>query len=102
MAFLLPLIGFILSIIALTQVKKNHQKGQGLAIAGIIISVLIGVGVILIALVATTFTGVQAKARDTERQTDIKILHTQVEGYYAKNAIYPTLENLNDGAWLAT
>jgi len=38
-------------------------------------------------------------ARDTERETDIKALHGQVEAYYAQNGKYPTLANLNDATW---
>ena len=40
-AFLFPLVGLILGIIALTQIKKNHEGGKGLAIASIVISVVI-------------------------------------------------------------
>ena len=38
LAFFLPLIGLVLSIVGLVQVNKKGQKGKGLAIAGIIIS----------------------------------------------------------------
>ncbi len=40
-------------------------------------------------------------ARDTERQTDIKAIHGQVEAYYAQYGKYPTLTDLNDSAWRA-
>lgn len=40
LSFLLAPIGLILSIIAIVQVKKKQQKGMGLAIAGVIISVV--------------------------------------------------------------
>ena len=43
--------------------------------------------------------GVQSKARDTERKTDINNLHSQVEVYYAENGYYPTLTNINDATW---
>ncbi len=41
LAFFIPLVGLILSILGLSAVKKNNQKGKGLALAGIIVSVLI-------------------------------------------------------------
>lgn len=41
-------------------------------------------------------------AEDTERQTDIKALHAQLEAYYAMKGTYPTLANLNDSTWRAT
>lgn len=39
---------------------------------------------------------------DTERQTDIKALHSQLEAYFAVNGSYPTLANVNDSQWRAT
>lgn len=65
----------------------------------LIVIVVIG---ILAGLVVTTFTGIQQKARNTERQTDVKAIHGQVEAYYAQNGKYPTLANLNDGTWRGT
>lgn len=38
LAFLIPLAGFIISIISLGQIKKKDEGGKGLAIAGIILS----------------------------------------------------------------
>ena len=35
-------------------------------------------------------------ARDSERTTDIKAIHGQVEAYFAQYGYYPTLSNLND------
>jgi hypothetical protein len=50
-AFLLSLVGLILSIIALNQINKSNgmQKGKGLAIAGIVIGALnIGLNILLL------------------------------------------------------
>lgn len=74
--------------------KRNQQ---GFTIVELLI-VIVVIG-ILAALVITTFTGIQQKARDTERETDIKAIHGQVEAYYAQNGKYPTLANLNDSSW---
>lgn len=38
LAIFLPLIGLILSIVALSQIKKRNEGGKGLAIAGIVIA----------------------------------------------------------------
>ncbi|MCA9333113.1 hypothetical protein KDA00_04560 [Candidatus Saccharibacteria bacterium] len=54
---------------------------------------------LFISLLLSTMVGVQTKARDTERQTDIKAMHAQIEAYYAQNGKYPTLENINDPGW---
>lgn len=75
---------------------KSKQKGFTI-VELLIVIVVIG---ILVALVVTTFSGIQRRARDTERQTDIKAVHSQVEAYYAQNGRYPTLANLNDDTWV--
>lgn len=74
---------------------KNKQQGFTI-VELLIVIVVIG---ILAALVITTFTGIQQKARNTERQTDIKAIHGQVEAYYAQNGKYPTLSDMNTNAW---
>jgi prepilin-type N-terminal cleavage/methylation domain-containing protein len=76
------------------------RKNEGFTIVELLI-VIVVIG-ILAGLVITTFTGIQKKARDTERQTDVKAIHGQVEAYYAQNGRYPTLANLNDGTWRGT
>jgi type II secretory pathway pseudopilin PulG len=53
-------------------------------------------------LVITTFTGIQQKARDTERTTDIKSIYSHLEAYYAQNGAYPALAEVNDGTWRGT
>jgi type II secretory pathway pseudopilin PulG len=45
------------------------------------------------------FSGIQQRARNTDRQSDIKALHSQLEAYYAQNGRYPTLAQFNDAAW---
>ena len=55
LAFFLPLIGFILSLIAIFKTGAGKAKGRGLAIAGVIISVVIMAGAIIaIAAVANS------------------------------------------------
>lgn len=44
-------------------------------------------------------SGIQAKAQDSERQTDIMALQGQLEAYYAENGWYPTLSQVNDATW---
>ena len=62
----------------------------------LIVIVIIG---ILAALVITTYSGIQKKARDTERKTDVNALHGQVEAYQAQNGKYPSLANMNDATF---
>jgi len=79
---------------------KLKQQAKGFTIVELLI-VIVVIG-ILAALVITTFTGIQQRARNTERETDIKAIHGQVEAYYAQNGRYPTMANLNDGTWRST
>ena len=41
-AFFVPLVGLICSIIGLNQIGKRKERGKGVAIAGIIVSVIVG------------------------------------------------------------
>ena len=77
-----------------------NRKQTGFTIVELLI-VIVVIG-ILAALVITTFTGIQQKARDTERQTDIKAIYGQVEAYYAQNGKYPALADLNTATWRTT
>jgi prepilin-type N-terminal cleavage/methylation domain-containing protein len=62
-------------------IKSHNLRSQsGFTIVELLI-VIVVIG-ILAALVLNTFSGVQARARDTERQTDTKALATQLEAYY--------------------
>lgn len=75
---------------------KNKQSGFTI-VELLIVIVVIG---ILAALVITTFSGVQRRARNTERETDIKAVHGQVEAYYASNGVYPALADLQSDTWI--
>ncbi len=76
---------------------QKYKKQQGFTIVELLI-VIVVIG-ILAALVITTFSGIQRNARNTERETDIKAIHGQLEAYYAQHGRYPTLANVNDGTW---
>lgn len=70
-----------------------QRKQQGFTIVELLI-VIVVIG-ILAALVITTFTGIQQKARNTERQTDINGLHQALEAFYAQESRYPSFTELN-------
>ena len=70
---------------------KNKQSGFTI-VELLIVIVVIG---ILAGLVITTFSGIQQKARDTERETDIKAIHGQVEAFWAQKGYYPSLTDIN-------
>lgn len=78
--------------------SKSLQKGFTI-VELLIVIVVIG---ILAALVLNTFSGVQKRARDTQRQTDTNALFTQLEAYYNEKGGYPTLAQWNSIASATT
>lgn len=76
------------------------RKQRGFTIVELLI-VIVVIG-ILAALVITTFSGIQQKGRNTERQTDINAIHAQLEAYYAQNGGYPAASDMNTAAWRTT
>ena len=72
--------------------KKLRIAKSGFTVVELLI-VIVVIG-ILAALVLNTFSGIQARARDAERKTDLNALHTQLEVYYNDNGFYPTLANI--------
>lgn len=73
------------------------KKYSGFTIVELLI-VIVVIG-ILAALVIVTYNGIQQKARDTERKTDIKALQGHFEAYWADQAKYPTLTQANDSTF---
>jgi prepilin-type N-terminal cleavage/methylation domain-containing protein len=76
------------------------QKSEGFTLVELLIVIV--VIAILATLVIVTFTGIQQKARDSVRQTDIDALDEHLEAYYAENGYYPTLNDLDSSSWVAT
>ena len=79
----------------LTVTKNKIQKGFTI-VELLIVIVVIG---ILAALVVTTYNGIQEKARDTERKTDLNALHAHAEAYQAEAGKYPSLAQFNDATF---
>jgi len=79
-------------------ISLKKQKGFTL-VELLIVIIIIG---ILATLVIVTFTGVQAKARDSQRQTDIEALDSHVEAFFAEKGYYPSYADLTDSSWVST
>jgi prepilin-type N-terminal cleavage/methylation domain-containing protein len=81
---------------------KNKSKGFTI-VELLIVIVVIG---ILATLVIVTFTGIQQKARDSKRKTDLGAIQASLESYYSSNNTYPTLTDFNDTTastgWITT
>ncbi len=76
---------------------KKQSKGFTI-VELLIVIVIIG---ILATLVIVTFTGIQQKARDSKRKTDIGAIQSHITAYAAEETGYPTLAMMNDSAWVA-
>src|SRR5476651_2009638 len=72
--------------------KKNNK---GFTIVELLI-VIVVIGILAL-LVITTYSGIQAKARNSKRSSDIKSLQTQLEAYFSQNGYYPSLGDMNTG-----
>jgi type IV pilus assembly protein PilA len=81
---------------------KKEQNQKGFTIVELLI-VIVVIG-ILATLVIVTFSGIQQKARNTKRQTDINAIDSTIEAFYASsgNGYYPTLANMNDPTFRST
>lgn len=55
LAFFFPIVGLVLSIIGLRQCREKGEGGRGLAIAGIVISILEIISAIVICIVYAIF-----------------------------------------------
>jgi len=77
---------------------KKSNKGFTI-VELLIVIVVIG---ILALLVITTYSGIQQKARNSKRQTDLQSLQTQLEAFFSQNGYYPNLTDMNSASWLDT
>lgn len=75
------------------------NKNRGFTIVELLI-VIVVIGILAL-LVITTYSGIQAKARNSKRQTDVASLQTQLEAFFSQNGYYPSLTDMNDSTWRA-
>lgn len=78
-------------------VSLKQKKQSGFTIVELLIVIVI-IG-ILAGLVITQVLGATAKARDTERKTDLDQIAAQLETYYSKTGGYPNSADLATQAW---
>ena len=76
------------------------KRNQGFTIVELLI-VIVVIGILAL-LVITTYSGIQQKARNSKRQSDVKSLQTQIEAFFSQNGYYPSRTDLNTGSWLTT
>ena len=77
---------------------KNKREQGFTLIELLVVSIIVG---ILATLVAMTWSGVQAKNRNSNRQANVNSLQSQLETYYAEKTKYPSITQMNDTNWRA-
>lgn len=77
-----------------------RKRNQGFTIVELLI-VIVVIGILAL-LVITTYSGIQAKARNSQRQTDIASIQTQLEAFFSQNGYYPSLADMNSSSWRNT
>ena len=78
----------------------QHKRNSGFTIVELLI-VIVVIGILAL-LVITTYSGIQAKARNSKRQTDVASVQTQLEAYFSQNGYYPSRTDMNSATWLTT
>ena len=76
------------------------KRDQGFTIVELLI-VIVVIGILAL-LVITTYSGIQQKARNSKRSSDVKSLQTHLEAFYSQNGYYPSRANINSASWRTT
>ena len=76
------------------------KRNSGFTIVELLI-VIVVIGILAL-LVITTYSGIQAKARNSKRTSDVKSLQTQIEAWFSQNGYYQSLADMNSSSWLST
>jgi len=91
LAFFCGLLGIIFSALGYSECKKSNGaiKGQGLAIAGMVISIVSLTIPVLAAVAIPAFFDYTKKARSTEAEVELRRLERAVRGYHIMNGELP-------------
>ncbi|HYG83448.1 MAG TPA: type II secretion system protein [Verrucomicrobiae bacterium] len=74
----------------LQNIKDYRERGFTIVELLIVIVVI----AILATLVITAYNGVQQRARDSKRDSDVRAIQTAAEAYQSEKSLYPTLTQL--------
>jgi prepilin-type N-terminal cleavage/methylation domain-containing protein len=76
------------------------KRNKGFTIVELLI-VIVVIGILAL-LVITTYSGIQAKARNSKRSSDVATIQTQLEAFFQNSGYYPSLGDMNSASWLST
>lgn len=77
-----------------------QKNNRGFTIVELLI-VIVVIGILAL-LVITTYSGIQAKARNSKRSSDVATIQTQLEAFFQNSGYYPSLADMNSSTWLAS
>lgn len=77
-----------------------HRISESRGFSSVELMVALALLFVLIGLGFLSAMTLQGRDRDTKRMNDIDSIHKNVESHFAKNAAYPTLDNMNSKVWL--
>ena len=82
--------------------RSKHNPARGFTIIELLIVIV--VIAILAAITIVAYNGIQQRARDSQRASDMAVLQKALEMYYADNGEYPasggtTMTNVINSAW---
>ena len=81
--------GLILSIVGLSTAKKRQGAGRGLAVAGIVVSSVMTLFVVIFIIpliILISIPALQRNSRDSVRRNDVSLLRSELEIYKANNS----------------
>jgi len=77
--------------------KPSLKSSSGFTIVEILVIILI-IG-ILSTILILTYSGIQIRQRNTTRVSDIKLIQSNLETFYAQSGFYPSLADMNSRTW---
>jgi len=91
-SFFCGLLGLILSILGLSEISRSNGtvKGRGLAIAGIVISIVLFLVGVLAAVAIPAFVDYTKKAKKSEASLQLNKMSKHAKIYFAENGAFPT------------
>ena len=100
LTFFVPIVSLILSIISLNQIKKTKEKGKGLAIASLVLSIVfILIVPIILLIIFLAVPSLQQNSRDLTRKNDLALIASDISNYQSTNqGILPTSNQLDNSA----
>lgn len=75
-----------------------NKNNKGFTIVELLI-VIVVIGILAL-LVITTYSGIQQKARNSKRVTDVASIQTHLEAFYNEKGYYPNRGDMNDAAFV--